>query len=1168
MKHLTTASLLLAASALSAGAQGVFHIDAGSKGHPLNPGMYGIFFEEINHSGDGGLYAELIQNRGFEEQQIPGGFKISGTNKIQTETFTNYQDLRSRQLTWDWNFAAKKMTGWKVDNKNCELAYDVLEPATPLHANTPNAMNLKITAATADAQARLINTGYWGIAVEKDADYDLRFYLNTADYAGKVKAVIYDADCSRIIAEKDFDVTGNGQWVEYKGVLRPGVTLKNANFALVFNAAGTLDVDYVSLFPQNTFNRRPNGMRPDIAQILADMKPKFMRWPGGCIVEGIMLENRVKWKETLGDPMTRRGEYDLWGYRSTWGMGYHEILQFCEDLGMDCMFVGNCGLACCGWGGQYVSGNDVEPFYQDIKDAIEYAIGDPATNEWAARRAEAGHPAPFPLKYVEIGNENFTARYDANFKYIYNKLKAEYPQLIFLNTMGIDHANEFHLSLGNDMIDPHWYVAPEYFYNNRTIFDSTPRGNYDIYVGEYATNANVGEGNMEAALSEASFMIDMERNSDIVKMASYAPLITNNNAPNWHCNLIWQHSGEVFGRASYYVQKLFSENLPSYNINNMLLSERAKVPYNGRAGIGTWTTAADFRNFSISDTKGNTIYNAEFLANRNEWTDMQGTWTAQADGNMNQSASNLNRCITLMNTLAFRDAVYEVEARKTAGSEGFLLVFGANDNDWDHYYQLNIGGWNNTGIAFEEVTNGAGAIISNRPSFKVENDRWYKIKVVCKNGKIEGYIDNELLCEYDFGGVTIGRLATHAGYDEAAGEIVVKVVNAEAEALPLTLKLNASEIAPTASVETLASESLWDENSYATPEFISPVKKTVSGVTESFDYTFEPYSLTVVRIKAAPAASAMQMPAREYSCTPRELQTTEKQNTPEAMLRAFVAEANMVSLDDVNGYDALKTAAETAATELASGDADRIKAAVKPIETALNEYYKLQMVANNELTAKITNPHFENNGDNAGWVGNPTVRDHVAEMFNNRFNISQTVTGLEDGWYLVYAQAYYRNGSHPDAQTRHNDGTEQLLARLNLNEVSKPVVSLRSETHSPYWLSAPNSMAEANTVFKASADNFANYLMAYVDNGELRIRFTKDEACDADWFCFDNVRLFRVPSAHSGVVELQQAIETYSPAAVIYDLQGRRIGNYAGISRLAPGLYIISENGRSAKIRL
>lgn len=1165
MRLLTCIAASAAAlSMMPAMAQEVIYVDAARRGHDINQRMYGIFFEEINHSGDGGLYAELLQNRGFEEQTLPRGFHAYGANQIQTDKHIDYNTFESRQFTWDWDYAKKKMTGWKIDSKGCEVSYDVEAPATPLHEATPNAMRLTVSGSASEAQARLINTGYWGIAVEKGDKYDLRFYLSTNDYAGKVKAVIYDADCNNVLAETEFTVDGSGAWKEYKAVLTPDKSIADGNFALVFSGDGTIYADYVSLFPQNTFMGRANGMRPDIAQMLVDMKPNFMRWPGGCIVEGILLDNRVRWKETLGDPMTRPGEYDLWGYRSTWGMGYHEILQFCEDAGMDCMFVGNCGLSCTGSIGQYVSGDDVEPYYEEIRDAIEYAIGDPAKNEWAKMRADAGHPAPFPLKYVEIGNENFTARYDANYHYIYNKLKAEYPQLIFLNTMGIEHAQEFKLK--TDMIDPHWYVAPEFFYNNRKIFDDIPRGNYEIYVGEYATNVNVGQGNMDAALSESVFMMNMERNSDIVKMASYAPLITNDHAPNWTCNLIWQHSGEVFGRASYYAQKLFAENIATYNITSEMQSERAGVPYNGRAGIGTWQTAADFRNFKVSTPDGQVLYTGDFSGKREDWTDMQGVWAVGEDGLMNQKASNLTRCITMMNRLAFRDCVIEVEAKKNSGAEGFLLVFGCDDNDWGHYYQFNIGGWGNTAAAIEDVNNGSGSVISQRKSMRVETGKWYSLKVVCHNGKIEGYIDGELCCTYDFGKDTIGRIATHAGYDEAAGEIVLKVVNGEAEALPLTLNVNATEIAAEATVEVMASNTLWDENSFSAPELVAPVKNKISGVSEKFAYTFAPYSLTIMRIKGKPAATPMEIPEAQYSSTPRELSAVAETGEV-ATLRRMISEGTTVAFEDMEGYDELRLAVEDAKAVLKNNDADKIKEAIPVLESALNKYYKGVMGVAEELPGKLVNAHFEKDSDNTGWTGNPTVRAHVAEIYNGGFSVMQTVDDLEEGYYLVYAQAYYRNGNHPDSHERHANGTEELLANFVAGRMTKPVVSLMSEVHDGYWWAAPNSMEEAHTVFAQSGDHFANYLITWHDGGDLNLGFSKDKLCDSDWFLFDNVRLFKVPTSAAGVMEIEDVVYEFSPEAVIYDLNGMKMGNYAGLNHLSPGIYVIRENGRSAKIR-
>ncbi len=1147
-------------------AQEALYIDAGSRGHDINPDMYGIFFEEINHSGDGGLYAELIQNRGFEEQTIPGGFSQIGTNKIQTPEFTVYHDLSRRQLTWDWDFNTKKMTGWNLDCDKCSIDYDVVTPDLPLHEATPNAMRLTIRDSQSGSTARLINSGYWGIAVERDADYDLRFYLRTSDYHGRIRAVILDAAGNNEIASASFDTDDSDNWKEYKAVLKANTSVDDAQFALVFEGDGTLYIDYVSLFPQATFNNRPNGLRPDIAQILVELQPKFMRWPGGCIVEGIVLDNRVRWKETLGDPMTRPGQYDLWGYRSSWGMGYHEILQFCEDAGMDCMFVGNAGLSCVGWGGEYVTpGSDLDPYYVDIRDAIEYAIGDPTTNEWAARRAEAGHPEPFPLKYVEIGNENFSKRYDDNYKYIYERLKKEYPQLTFLNTMGIEHAAEF--DVHTDMIDPHWYVAPEFFYNNRTIFDNVPRGNYNIYVGEYAANVHVGQGNMDASLSEAVFMMDMERNSDIVKMASYAPLITNDHAPNWTCNLIWQHSGDVFGRASYYVQKLFSENLPSFNLPFSLQTERAAIPYHGRMGVGTWLTSARFRNIKVSTPEGEHIYTSDFEGARNEWSEMQGSWSLDSDGSYSQGNAVTTRCISLMNTLAFRDCVIELQACKTTGQEGFLIVFGADDEDWNHYYQFNIGGWNNTMVGFEEVSDGVGTVISERPSLKIENNRWYDIKLVCANGRIEGYIDNQLYCSCDFGNTLTGRVSAHAGYDETNGEMVVKVVNAEADSMPLTLHINALDIASNGEKITLKSETLWDENSFSMPTAIAPVTETISGIESGMKMDFDPYSLTILRFKATPAAEPMEFPEYKFSSTPRILDNT-NENKALQLLRQTVAEAESVAFPDVEGFEALQTTLIEAHRVLNSGDDTTFATATETLRQALNTYYRLQMIDDNEVTGKIINAHFEKEGDNTGWSGNLTVRDHVAEIFNTGFNISQTVEGLDNGYYMVYFQGYYRNGNHPDAHARHADGSEQLLTTFSLNTLSKPVVSLMGEVHNNYWWSAPNSMAEAHQVFSQNSDNYANYLIAEVTDGTLNISLNKSTLCDSDWFCFDNVRLFKIPTAGSGIDLLSGDFTSFSPSARIYDLQGRFAGTYAGLRRLSPGIYIITEGAQSLRIRI
>lgn len=529
-------------------------IDLNKRGADVSPTMYGIFFEEINHAGDGGLYAEMLQNRGFEEHVLPTGMTYRN-GKVYGPALPHYGKNVVEPWTADWNREQKMMQGWRVEGGKAE----VVLAEHPLHVNTPHALRL-----TVDGKATLVNEGYWGVAVKKGDKYDLRFYLNT-NSSGQVVAMLRNENGASA-GEATLTTKGDGQWNEYTATITATETFSKGTFAFCFNGKDEVFVDYVSLFPQATFKNRKNGLRKDIAETLAALHPQFMRWPGGCIVEGTCYENRVRWKETLGDPMTRRGEWDLWGYRSTYGLGYHEFLQFCEDLGMKGMFVANAAMSCAYRCGDYSEEQaEIDRCLQDMRDAIEYAIGDPAKNKWARRRAEAGHPAPFPLQYVEIGNENNGDIYKRHLNYMYAKLKAEYPQLTFINTLG-GFPWEMDGTEGGDMVDPHWYVDPAFFFLHNNEFDSRQRGQWQVYVGEYACNNRVGSGNMMAALADASFILGMERNGDLVKMASYAPLLTNVNQSNWACNLIHFDTDRVMGRAAYYVQQLMAENRPTYNL--------------------------------------------------------------------------------------------------------------------------------------------------------------------------------------------------------------------------------------------------------------------------------------------------------------------------------------------------------------------------------------------------------------------------------------------------------------------------------------------------------------------------------------------------------------------------------------------------------------------------
>jgi len=562
-------ALMIISCSVKPMSEGSVVVDLNQKGAEIPPSMYGVFFEEINHGGDGGLYAELVQNRSFEEKEMPAGYFAEG-DKLHPEPVKNHITGELTKETFRWN--TEKIPAWSLESAGNLKASMELTKADPLKAETP--VSLCVTVSGDKGSVSLMNSGYWGMGVRAGEKYNLRFFIRSMDYKGSVKAALV-SEKGDTLALGISEIKSDGHWNEYKTVLTPSQTDGKAKLALVFGSKGKMWIDFVSLFPENTFKNRPNGLRKDVAEFLEGLHPAFIRWPGGCIVEGISLKNRVEWKKTLGDPAARPGQYDTWGYRNTYGLGYYEYLQYCEDIGAKAMFVCNVGLGCQYRTGDACRDGDVQYYINDVLDAIEYATGDKST-AWGAKRAEAGHPEPFPLQYIEIGNENWGPVYNKRCDMFYKAIKARYPSLTLISDHGLK--SDMTGVEKVDMIDPHWYVEPDYFFQNTRIFDTVPRGKHLVYVGEYACNQKVEGGNMLAALSEAAFITGMERNSDLVKMASYAPLFENRHDRTWPVNLIWIDNLNVIGRSSYYVQKVMAENKPSWNVRTVTQSRSGVSP--------------------------------------------------------------------------------------------------------------------------------------------------------------------------------------------------------------------------------------------------------------------------------------------------------------------------------------------------------------------------------------------------------------------------------------------------------------------------------------------------------------------------------------------------------------------------------------------------------------
>ncbi|MBV5315062.1 MAG: hypothetical protein JZU47_17295 [Prolixibacteraceae bacterium] len=544
-KHIISAILLIC-SAFGIFAQSTFTIDASQTGIAISPRLYGIFFEEINHAGEGGLYAEMVQNRDFEITSIPAGSNMGG-NLVRTKDGWQERKVFGNELH-GWSFLSEGGAAGDI-----RLQHD-----HPLNGKNPASMRLIVTKA--GSRSGVYNSGFWGMNFMQGETYNLAFYARTSGNKKlDVTVSLESPNGNRIYAEKKMAKVG-GDWQKYECQLVPTASDNLGRLALTISQPDTLWLDVVSLFPQKTYMNRPNGLRADIVQMLAGLKPAFVRFPGGAIVGGMNLDNRIQWKNSIGDISQRKGTMNLWGYYTTNGLGYHEYLQLCEDLKADALWVCNPGFSDNYRKAQYCKPEEVQLYVQEALDALEYALG-PVDSEWGAKRAANGHPVPFPLKYIEIGNEASGEVYRTNYKLFYDAIRPKYPQVKIISN---------YRSIPGGVVeirDDHKYGSPESFIKAFNQYDNADRKGPEIYVGEYGCTDGVGQGNLKGALAEAVYLMGLEKNSNIVTMSSYAPLFFHVNDNAWPVNMIGFDNQSVFGRTSYWVNRMMAENRPDFLVN-------------------------------------------------------------------------------------------------------------------------------------------------------------------------------------------------------------------------------------------------------------------------------------------------------------------------------------------------------------------------------------------------------------------------------------------------------------------------------------------------------------------------------------------------------------------------------------------------------------------------
>lgn len=839
-RKIAVASALLAAGiASSSFAQSAtINADFSAAKTPVSKDLFGIFYEDINYAADGGLYGEMIQNRSFE-----------------------YQNARKQPTTaWD----NVNISGSKSSSK-----IKASKKGKPLNANNPTYGTLTVKAS-GDGIA---NRGYDGIPFEAGKKYPGSVYLRSTD--GSVQEITLRAESrqtKKVLWEGK--ISGlTSDFKKYEFTVEPNATAEDGIFALYAtattpNAKGesSFDIDFCSVFRADIYRNEPNGFRADLAQMLEDMHPAFIRFPGGCIVHGSDLNNRYEWKNTIGPVEERKEKANFWGYEQSNGIGFFEYLRFCEDIGAEPIPVLSVGMA---HNGEISPVGDYENYAQDFLDFLEYATG-PATSEWGSKRAQAGHPEPFKVNYIGVGNEDCGQDYLARFQYISTKIKAKYPNVKTIISSGFTYNDtNFHNTWNQvkaweknkktknitDLVDEHYYNDYMWFLTNGQRYDDQkfyPRGEGQpkVFIGEYAAWVDGRRNNLLAALSEAAYMTSIERNGDIVEIASIAPLFARNGYTQWVPDAIWFTNTEVYGSPNYYVQKMYMNAKSDQTIKTSVEQPENVIPkkyIGGTVGIGTWATTATFSNLKVTnaDTKEVVFATDKTLNNLDDFREETGAWKIK-NGTIQQTSQDINVRAILNNEIDMEGVVnydFELNATKTGGAEGFLIMFGVKGKN---LYWWNLGGWGNTQSCVEKGTSEARSIISDSKPINLITSKVYKIKIEVRGESFKCYLDGQLYHEFT-DAQSYDPIFAHVG--ETDDSVIIKVVNLAPKAQDIQINLNAApSLSETASVTYLSGD-LNDENSFFDKTLVSPKEEQISGVSSNFVYSARANSLSILKIQ-------------------------------------------------------------------------------------------------------------------------------------------------------------------------------------------------------------------------------------------------------------------------------------------------------------------------------
>lgn len=752
--------------------------------------LYGIFFEDLNHAADGGLYAEMVRNRGFEFSPID-------------------------------NPGYRALTAWKkIERAGAKLSLAV-EKSAPLSVKNPHYLMMEIYQ-TGNGSG-ISNEGYnSGMPYIEGEKYIFSCYAR-ADEKMVMNVALEDVD-GNIYTQDEF-IINNSQWSKYELTLTATKTDYCGRLVITAKNTGKLYLDMISLFPEKTF--KGHGLRLDLAQLLADLKPKFMRFPGGCLIHDGSLNKDdrnalYRWKNTIGSLQDRASRRNNWGYNQSLGLGYYEYFVLCEDLGAKPIPILPAGYN--PHSGQGVAYGDLQEWIDDALDLIEFANGSVET-EWGSVRARLGHPQPFNMEYIGIGNEEIGQEFFDRYEYFHKAIREKYPEIKIINSSGpFCSGTEYERGWnsarenGSDLVDEHYYTSPEWFLANCHRYDDFSKDGPKVFLGEYATWGNTYYN----ALAEAAYMTHLERNAAVVGLACYAPLFANVDYVNWKPDMIWFDNHRSYGSANYYIQKMFMNNQ------------------------GTSLLKTESEGFTKTTVLGKPIISGEIMLEaesgvKAEFTDI----SVLSDGKTRKYDDiSVESASVHLDNVESENYVISLKAKRISGDKGFRIKFGKTDDK--NFLDWTLGGWANGDCEIESNINGRTSGIIHKV-FSVATGVIYDLKLEVQGRNITIYINGEKQYTVEDKQPVVEELYWTSSIDEATGEIIIKAVNVREEAVKAVIDLD-GKCDVSGKVIEISGCQLDAENSFENPKAVYPAEREFSANAQ-FDYEFPAHSVTVFVLK-------------------------------------------------------------------------------------------------------------------------------------------------------------------------------------------------------------------------------------------------------------------------------------------------------------------------------